>query len=114
MDNVLNSVKSKLNISEEDTSFDSDVLDMINATLSVLHQLGSSLSLLEVTDETVWDDFGLEDKDELHLIQTYMYLKTKLIFDPPTNSSLLENVKGIVQEYEYRINMYADILKTED
>ena len=57
-------------------------------------------------------DFYLEqylmDIEDLEDVKTYIYLKVKIIFDPPTNSAVLQNYKELIKEYEWRLNSKED------
>ena len=82
MDSILDSIKKLFGISETDTSFDVDIIIGINTALSVLTQLGAGpeagFSISNNGD--IWSDFIL-DMSQLEMIKTYVYLKTKMIFD---------------------------------
>lgn len=52
--------------------------------------------------ENTWDEF-VDNQLVFNLVKTYIYLKVRLIFDPPTNSSILENYKTQIAEYEWRL-----------
>lgn len=41
-------------------------------------------------------------------IKNYVYLKVKLVFDPPTSSFVVESIKQSISEYEWRINAAVD------
>lgn len=105
MNSILMSIKKLLNISSDDTSFDTDVIIHINSALSVLTEIGigptSGYSI--VGDTETWEDFYGESVYKTS-IQTYVYLKTKLIFDPPSSSFVLEALKREKDEIEWRLN----------
>lgn len=109
MDSILTSIKKLLGIGEEDTSFDIDVIIAINSAFMVLNQLGvgPEEGFRIEDDMAVWSDFLTEGK-QLEGVKTYIYLKVKLIFDPPTSSTVLEAFQRQVNEYEWRLNVAVD------
>lgn len=108
-DSILDSVKNALGIVTEYRHFDSQILMHVNSVFTILQQLGVGPDEgFSISDETsVWSDF-LEDPSSLNLVQSYMYLRVRMLFDPPTNSFLMESMKQQVQEYEWRLNVAVD------
>lgn len=109
-ESILNSIKSLLGISDEDTAFDNDILVNINAAFSTLFQVGVGDKIhYFISDETTtWDDLFDKEEDLIDFIKLYTYMKVRLGFDPPTNSFVLEAIKQQMQELEYRILLQAD------
>ena len=111
MDSILTSIKKLLGITEEYEHFDTDLIIYINSVFSILAQLGigpkDGFSIRDKTSK--WSDF-LNDKDDkrLEMIKSYVYMKVKLMFDPPTNSSLLESMTRFTNEFEWRANVVVD------
>lgn len=108
MDSILNSIKKLLGISNEETHFDSDIIMHINTVFSILCQIGigPTTSFSIVDENAVWDDF-IEDYTNFNDIKTYMYLKVKLFFDPPLNSSVLSAIERQISELEFRLSVDA-------
>lgn len=104
-DNILTTIKKMLGIMEDDTSFDTDIVININTVFAILYQLGIGPEgfKLESKEET-WDEY-LEEDDLLEDVKTFIYLKVRLIFDPPLNSSHLESMKQLISELEFRLNI---------
>lgn len=105
MDSILDSVKKNLGLDSSYLAFDPDILMYVNSTFSILNQLG-------VGPE---DGFAIEDKDaawdtfidsgpNLHLVKTYVYLKVRMLFDPPQTSYLIEALSKQAAEIESRIS----------
>ena len=96
-----------LNIPEDDESFDNDVLIHINSVFAVLTQLGVGPErgfYIEDADAT-WDEFINTDKNiQLNAVKTYIYLKVKLLFDPPLSSAVIESTNRMIDELEWRLN----------
>ena len=110
---ILSSVKELLGISYEDESFDFEILMHINATLTILFQMGvdeaGDTPVIDIT--TTWRElFG--DRTDLEMVKTYIYFKVKSMFDPPTNSAGLESLNRIMKEFEWRINNLETINHT--
>lgn len=108
-DSILTSIKKLLGITEDYTNFDTDIIIHINSALMVLNQLGvgpsDGFSIQDKTSE--WSEF-ITDEDKLDAVKTYVYLKVKLVFDPPLNGSVMEALKQSITEYEWRLNVQAD------
>lgn len=115
MDSILTSVKKMLGIEEEYKHFDTDILMHINSAFSILTQIGVGPdSGFMITDENVnWSDF-IKEEAKLNLVKSYMFLKVKLLFDPPMSTAVLECYKAQISEYESRLNMAAENEKTEE
>lgn len=112
MDSILTSIKKLIGITEEDTTFDIDIIIAINSAFTVLNQLGvgPEEGFTISDDMTNWDEFLPEGK-QLELVKTYIYLKVKLIFDPPSSSTVLEAFQRQVNECEWRLNVAVDPAK---
>lgn len=109
MDSILDSVKKNLGIDPAYTAFDADVTMHINSIFSVLHQVGIGPTAgFAIDDNTaVWGDF-LADDVLLNHARTYVYLRVRLLFDPPTTSYLLKAVEDQYKELEWRMNTYRE------
>lgn len=109
MDSILTSIKKLLGIAEDYEHFDQDLIIHINSVLSVLTQLGVGPSEgFSIEDENAtWNDFILEDK-RLSSIRSYVYMKVKLLFDPPLSSSVMESMNRMISEFEWRLNVAAE------
>ena len=108
---ILDDVKKLLGIPKEATEFDTDILIHINSVLSVLEQLG--VDHIPVDETTTWSTY-IPNEMNLENVKTYVYLKVRLIFDPPTSSSGMQAVKDLASEFEWRIFAEADCKKEVD
>jgi len=110
VNSILTSIKKLLGITEEDISFDNDIIMHINSVLSILTQLGvgSSSGFIISDKNAVWSDF-VSDLTALASIKSYVFLKVKLIFDPPLSSAAVESMKNLISEFEWRINVKVDV-----
>ena len=108
MDSILVSTKKLLGISEEYENFDTDITIQINSALSTLHQLGVNSDIFAINGvDTTWDDIT-KNQYLQNLIKTYVFLKVKLVFDPPLNSSTSSSISNQINELEWRINSIAE------
>lgn len=107
MDSILTSIKKLLGIAEEYTQFDDDIIMHINTVFLNLTQLGVGPEEgFYIEDDTAdWEDFvDTESNMQLNAIKSYMYLKVKLLFDPPLSSSVIESTNRMIAELEWRLN----------
>ena len=109
MESILTSVKKLLGITEEYNHFDSDIIMHINSALFTLKQLGVGPSEgFTISDKTAaWTDF-VKDIDKIEAVKSYVYLKVKLVFDPPASSAVMEAIKNQISEYEWRLNVEVE------
>ena len=109
MDSILTSVKKIIGISEEDESFDTDLIIHINSVLMILNQLGvGPEDGFSITDKSaVWTDV-IGDNKLIEATKTFVGLKVRLIFDPPTSSAVLDSINKTISELEWRINVMVE------
>ena len=109
MESILTSIKKLLGITEEYGYFDPDIIMHINSVFMILTQLGVGPSSgFRIEDDTsTWSDF-ISDTTKLEAVKSYMHLKVKLLFDPPTNSAVIESINRMISELEWRINVTAE------
>lgn len=108
-DSILLSVKKKLGLDPTLTQFDPDIIMAINTSLNILTQLGvGPVEGISISSENdTWDQL-IGDEIRLNMAKTYVWLRTRLIFDPPTTNALLASVKEQIAEYEVRLNYQVD------
>lgn len=104
MESILTSIKKLLGIEEDYVHFDADIIMHINSVLSILTQLGVGPSEgYSIKDaNATWDEF-ITNPAKLELVKSYVYLKVRLMFDPPSSSSAIESMKQLISELEFRI-----------
>lgn len=109
MDSILGSIKKMLGITDEYNVFDKDIVMHINSVFFVLTQLGVGPNEgFSIQDETaVWDDF-IPCGANLEAVKSYVYLKVRLLFDPPQSSALTEAINRQISEFEWRLNVAVD------
>ena len=112
--NILNTVKRAIGVLEDYTPFDMQILMHINSCFTILNQLGVGPKQLFIADSSSsWSDFLVGSSDKLELVKTYVFLKVKLLFDPPSNSFVQDSMQQQAQEYEWRLNVFVDPLLEE-
>jgi hypothetical protein len=112
MESILTSVKKLLGIDKDYTHFDNDLIMHINSVFMVLTQLGVGPSEgFAISDaNTMWSDFIGEDDKNFQAIKTYVYMKVRLMFDPPLSSAVLDSMSRTICELEWRLNVQVDIV----
>jgi len=109
-ESILDSTKKILGLEATYTPFDLDVITHINAAFSILNQLGvgpeEGFSILD--NQAVWADFVVPT-NQLHLVKTYVYLKVRILFDPPSTSFLLDTYNNQIKEYEWRLSTFREV-----
>lgn len=108
LESILISIKKLLEIEEEYEHFDADIIIHINSVFSILAQLGVGPSGgFSISDKsTIWSEF-IEDDRTLNLVRSYVYMKVRLLFDPPTSPAVIESIDRQINEYEWRIHAAA-------
>lgn len=121
MDSILLTIKKMIGPSADYDVFDTDLLVHINSTIGTLDQVGFHLStpFVVTSEEETWDDYfaavkhpddGHDDFDDMTMrtVIDYIYLKVRMLFDPPTSSFVLEAMKEQSKELEWRISVMHD------
>jgi len=111
---ILTSIKKLCNLGEEYTPFDQDIIIHINTAFSVLNQLGAGpeggYRIKDASNE--WSEFIPEDCMLLEMVKDFIYIKCRLIFDPPASSSIAQVLKDEMKELESRILYVCDSKST--
>lgn len=115
MDSILTSTKKLCGgIAKDVTSFDDELILFINSIFFDLYQMGiGPKKVFRIADaNTLWEEFVPED-DPLHEIcKTYVGSKTRLRFDPPANSNVMQALKDTINECEWRMYIDAETRKS--
>ena len=106
----LNTIKKLLGIDSTDDSFDTDIIVSINTVIPILSQMGigPSNGFIVTSVDQKWTDYIPNTTINLESAKTYIYLKTKLIFDPPTNSTVIDSINKQLQELEWRMMLSVE------
>ena len=107
-ESILLSIKKLLGIMPDYTQFDDDIIIHINTAFATLNQLGVGPQEGFMIEDrfTEWQDYTTSKN--LTMIKTYIYLKVRLLFDPPTSSALVESINRSIAELEWRIFLEGD------
>lgn len=114
-ESILDSIKKMLGLEEDYTPFDTDIIIHINSALMNLQQLGvGPKEGFEISDSTAtWSEF-LTNNTKLNSAKTYVYLYVRMLFDPPTNSFVMDAMKKQLEELGWRLNVQAESVETFD
>ena len=108
MESILDSIKKLLGIQPEYRAFDEDLIIHINTVFIILNQLniGPEEGFMIVDGSESWGDFvkGINET----MVKTYIYLKVRLMFDPPASSVLVESMNSMISELEWRLFLEGD------
>ena len=108
-DSILDSIKKILGMPPEYDAFDTDLVIHINSVFGILAQLGvgpeGGFSISDST--TLWKSY-LGDSKDLEMVKSYIALKVRLVFDPPTVGSVMDAMKEQIREFEWRLNVGTD------
>lgn len=109
MESILTSIKKLLGIEADYEHFDADLVMHINSVFMILTQMGvgpaEGFSIID--EDATWDEF-IQDKKTIESVKSYMYLKVRLLFDPPLSSAVATSMTNLVNEFEWRLNVAVD------
>lgn len=109
MDSILTSVKKLLGIADGYVDFDTDIIIHINSVFFVLTQLGvGPVEGFSIQDKTaVWSNF-IQDANKIEATKSYIYMKVRLLFDPPQSTALIDSFNRLIAEFEWRLNVAVE------
>lgn len=109
-ESILTSIKKLLGIDAAYMHFDADLIMHINSVFSILTQMGvgpaNGFSITGATE--VWADFIADKPNCYSMLKSYVYLKVRLLFDPPQSSAIMESINRQISEFEWRLFVEAD------
>lgn len=108
-DSILTSTKKVLNLDESYTAFDQDIIMHINSVFSTLNQLGvgPETGFMIEDEAATWDDFLGTDL-RLNHVKSYMYLRVRMLFDPPTTAHHVAAMEKQIEELAWRMNVQRE------
>ena len=106
-DSILKSIKKLLGLDEDYTAFDEDVMIHLNSALFALEQIGVGNPLTVTGSVEVWGDLGVSIQ-QYQGAKTYVYLKTRLLFDPPASATIVEAFTSQLDQLEWRLNVKSE------
>lgn len=109
MESILGTIKKMLGITADCTHFDNEIIVHINTVMLTVCQLGvgPDIPVTITSDADTWDGF-FEDMTHIEAVKTYIYIKVRLLFDPPSSSYVLDSLNRTAQELEWRLNVQND------
>ena len=110
MESILDTIKQLLGIPTDDDSFDTDVKVNINTAIFNLSQIGvgPANGYIVTSNTQMWNDYIGASLINLEGVKNYIYLKTKLVFDPPTNSTTIQAINDNLKELEWRMQLAVE------
>jgi hypothetical protein len=108
---ILISTKKILGLDADYTAFDHDIITHINTAFSTLTQLGigPAEGFMIEDEREKWDDFIDIDSDlQLNSVRSYVFLRVKQLFDPPTTSYLIDSTERQIEQLEWRLNVHRE------
>lgn len=109
-DSILLSIKKLIGINVNDNEFDMDLKIHINSVFSTLYQIGVGKKdhySISSKDDT-WSDIFKDYPDLIDYIKQYTYMKCRMVFDPPTSSTLSASLNEEIAELVWRIQIQAE------
>lgn len=109
-DSILQSIKKLLGIDVEYTVFDTDIIIHINSVFMILTQLGvgpgDGYRIIGLSN--TWSEFT-DNEYKMESVKSYIYLKVRMMFDPPQSSALMQAMNEQIKEFEWRLNVANDV-----
>ena len=86
----------------------------INSVLAILAQLGIGPEggYRITSDAQTWEDY-LGERADIDDVRSYVYMKVRLMFDPPVSSAALSAMGRLCSEMEWRLQVSGDKPKKE-
>lgn len=105
MDSILLTVKKGIGIDPSYEAFDPDIIMHINSVLFILTQegIGPKEGFNITGQDETWEDFLGESNTKLSAVQSYVTLKTRILFDPSQSGTLNEQITKLISELEWRL-----------
>jgi hypothetical protein len=106
---ILTSTKKILGVSANYTAFDLDIITHINSVFSTLNQLGvgPANGFMIEDSSAIWSDLELP-QNQLSMVRAYMFLKVRMLFDPPSTSFHIEAMENQIREHEFRLSLFHE------
>ena len=106
---ILVSTKAALGVTQDDTSFDAELLTFINSALAEVNQVGVGPveGLMIFSEAEEWEALIGNDA-RLNIVKPYVYLYCKMLFDPPEVGFVLTSMERILERHIWRLMVVAD------
>ena len=110
MESILDTIKKLIGVDVSDDSFDPDIIIDINSAIFTLSQMGigpkNGFIVIDRTQK--WSDYINSSTISLEGIKSYIHLQTKIVFDQPTNSTVIDSIRRKIQELEWRLMLAVE------
>lgn len=115
MESILTSIKKMLGNEAEYTHFDPDIIMHINTVFFELNRIGvgPEEGFMIEDDTTTWLDY-IPDQAKFEAVKTYVYIKVKLVFDPPPSSAAIASLERMADKLEWRLCEMAEYSRTSN
>lgn len=117
-ESILDSVKLSLGIPVEYEHFDQQIMLHLNTVMAILPQLGvgPEEGFFVQDDSTAWGDLigDAELAYKLLYVKSYVCLRVRLLFDPPSSSGAIDAMERQMRELEWRITVTKDPVNGEE
>lgn len=109
MESILVSIKKLLGLSEEYDAFDMDIIIHINTVISILAQegVGPNKAFAISDSSATWLDFTGDDTN-IEMVKSLVFLRVRMLFDPPTSSAVIESINNTIKELETRLYYHGN------
>lgn len=109
-ESILNTIKKMMGLEQDYTPFDTDLIIHINSVIMILRQIGvgPAAGYAITGSAETWGSYLGSNEPLLEAVKSYIYLKVRTMFDPPSNSYVMDAIQKQLSEYEWRLNVEAD------
>ena len=108
-ESILESIKQMLGIYPEDKAFDLELTSHINNAISDLIHVGENTDweyrIYDASNK--WSEF-VSSESAVAQAKQYVYCKVRLIFDPPSNSFVVDSISKSKDEAQWRFYEMLD------
>lgn len=112
-ESVLNTIKKMLGLDASYDAFDTDILVNINSVIQALSQLGVCTSSKVITGASETWSYLLDNFSDVSSVKTYIYIKVRVLFDPPSSSYVLQALSEQAKEIEWRLLMQVEEVRND-
>lgn len=106
---ILTTIKGMLGLTDGYTAFDMELTGHINAAISELNHIKVGLEDFFISDKSfTWDEFIPDNKKIQNMAKQFIYITTRLVFDPPANSFVVDSLSKQKEELYWRMYEIAD------
>lgn len=115
-ESILLSIATRFGYEDSLSDYKDDLIFFINSSFMILSQAGiGNVKGFRISDEmSKWKDFLGDDETLVGSVGEFIYLDVKLVFDPPSNSFVIESLKSLRTELITRLNWQVDYTPIEE